>query len=199
MNAGSLAALCPREPAIPASLSGTRYFFTVVGAVGSVGFTGVRGADSGGMVGGVPGRIGSGFVGSPGRTPGAGEGGVSGVAVWLTFPFFDLVLPVLPVDLLESVFVVSVRRVRGLSSADFDSVLLCAPVVVDFGCSCAPSSSPVAANTPLKRNRIFTSAGLNAIQSPWCGQALSWAEVNRPAERALVAVDHTWGFSLISS
>ena len=57
------------------------YFLIAVGAVGSVGFTGVLGADSGGMVGGIPGRIGSGLVGSIGRTPGAGDGGFSGVAV----------------------------------------------------------------------------------------------------------------------
>jgi hypothetical protein len=46
------------------------YGFTVVGAVGSGGFTGVFGADSlRGNVGGVPGRFGSGrgvsFLGSP--------------------------------------------------------------------------------------------------------------------------------------
>jgi hypothetical protein len=44
---------------------------TAVGAVGSVGLIGVCGDDCGGKVGGVPGRIGSGFNGSVGRISGA--------------------------------------------------------------------------------------------------------------------------------
>jgi hypothetical protein len=62
------------------------FYFTAVGAVGSVGFTGVCGDDWGGNVGGVPGRIGSGFNGSVGRISGAVVDDFSGVeAVELSF------------------------------------------------------------------------------------------------------------------